>query len=65
MGDTFNLSNNINKKNAIHEFIKDTESNEKSQVSTFLLAIRNIVNPTLIFYTKKQKIPAQDKLTLF
>jgi len=47
LGDTFSLPNNINKKNTIHEFIKDTESIVKSQVSIFLPVIRKIAIPQL------------------
>jgi len=55
-GDRFCLPNSINKKTAIHEFIKDIESNMKYHNSDKLTAIRNIAIPQFYKYLKSSHI---------
>jgi len=59
-GDRFCLPNSINKKTAIHEFIKDIESNVKYHNYDKLTAIRNIAIPQFYKYLKSS--PKQNGL---
>jgi len=55
LGNNFSLPTHLNKKTAIHEFIKDIESNKKYNIKQ-LLTIRNKVIPHLhSFLDKKTK----------
>jgi len=65
LGDRFNLSSSLNTKVAIHEVVKDIESNIKDFHSDIQTRIRNTVIPHFhkLLHIKTQKNTTNEKVT--
>lgn len=62
LGDKFSLPYYTNKKDAIHQFIKDLEGNTNRFFMDSQIKIRNIVVPYFYKILKHEKSPIKQKL---